>query len=235
MRSVQEVVEALDDVVHRERRRLSRRGYFAAMYRAMTARIRLGLEAGRFRDPERLVRLDVRFARYYFDALERPSKPWRVAFAAEDHERVGILQHLLLGMNAHIVFDLGQAVAEVGGELDETLRHDYDVINDILGELADEVQGVLGDHSPGLKSLDEDLGRFDERLFNWSAAKARKGAWDNARLIRVAGFAVLPLMEHHAAFLGRLILAVRADGRIGESDYQNPEAIPEVIDALVVL
>jgi len=235
METLAEVVERLDDIVLASKRGLARRGYFAAMYRAMTARIDAGLDAGRFQDPERLVRLDVRFARYYFDALENPSKPWRVALEVEDHARVGILQHLLLGMNAHINFDLGQAVAEVGGELDATLKHDYDVINDILGELSDDVQNVLGEHSPGLRSLDEKLGRFDEGLFNWSARKAREGAWNNASLIRMAGPAVLPLMEHHTAFLGRLILAVRADGRLGETDYQDPERIPEVIDALVAL
>lgn len=235
MRTIPDVLERLDDIVHTSRRQLSRRGYFAAMYRVMTQRILDGVDAGRFRNADQLVRLDVRFARFYFDALEKPSKPWRLAMDALDHERVGILQHLLLGMNAHINLDLSQAVAEVGGVLDEELKHDYDVINDILAELSDDVQGVLNDHSPGLRSLDEDLGRFDERLFNWSARKARTGAWQNASLLRVAGPALLPLMESHTAFLGRLILAVRADGRVGETDYQNPEGVPEVIDALSML
>ncbi|HJN77050.1 MAG TPA: hypothetical protein QGF58_24210 [Myxococcota bacterium] len=54
-------------------------------------------------------------------------------------------------------------------------------------------------------------------------------------LLRSTGPGVLPLMANNAAFLGRLILSVRADGRIGETDYQAPERIPEIIDDLVRL
>ena len=40
-----------------------------------------------------------------------PSRSWQVAFTAADQWRPTVLSHLLIGMNAHINFDLGVAVA----------------------------------------------------------------------------------------------------------------------------
>src|SRR6266545_4189729 len=46
---------------------------------------------------------------------EVPSGPWKVAFAAADEQATALppLRHVLLGMNAHINYDLPQALLEV--------------------------------------------------------------------------------------------------------------------------
>ena len=62
-------------------------------------------------------RWDVAFAGLYLDALRaalagsRPTRPWDVAFGAP----AGLppLRHVLLGMNAHINYDLPQALLAV--------------------------------------------------------------------------------------------------------------------------
>ena len=62
-------------------------------------------------------RWDVSFAGLYLDALEagladrKPSRPWEIAFGAPD--RLPALRHVLLGMNAHINYDLPQALLAV--------------------------------------------------------------------------------------------------------------------------
>jgi uncharacterized protein DUF5995 len=62
-------------------------------------------------------RWDVAFAGFYLDALEadtagaRPARPWEIAFSAP--REMPALRHVLLGMNAHINFDLPQALVAV--------------------------------------------------------------------------------------------------------------------------
>src|SRR5512133_3320634 len=75
---------------------------------------------GGFVDPAWTERRDLAFAELYLDALERWNEdgtapgPWQVAFALAGSEpRVPPIRHLLLGMNAHINFDLPQALLAV--------------------------------------------------------------------------------------------------------------------------
>src|SRR3984957_7801625 len=75
------------------------------------------VKRGGFADPGWVEAWDVAFAGLYLDALEadlaggRPSRPWAIAFGAP----AGLppLRHVLLGMNAHINFDLPQAIVAV--------------------------------------------------------------------------------------------------------------------------
>ena len=129
-------------------------------------------------------RLDVIFANRYLEALrqfaggERPSKCWLVAFQAAAKSRLLVLQHLLLGINAHINLDLGVAAAQAcpGAGL-QGLKRDFNQINDILSELLDVVQNKVGAISPLLRMLDLVGGRNDEVITNFSMRMAREAAW----------------------------------------------------------
>jgi hypothetical protein len=92
-----------------------------------------------------------------------------------------ILQHLLLGMNAHINFDLPIAtVASANGAGLSSLQGDFDIINDILAAMLDEVQDAVNDFSPLLDLLDRVGGRTDEELCTFSIVTARDEAWHEA-------------------------------------------------------
>ncbi|NIR65754.1 MAG: hypothetical protein GWN00_24945 [Aliifodinibius sp.] len=88
-------------------------GYFAALYRKVTIRVK-----EEFEDPERMERLDVLFANRYLEAFEQyhtrkeTTVSWKLAFDTCKRWRPIVLQHLLLGMNTHIRLDLGVAAAE---------------------------------------------------------------------------------------------------------------------------
>ena len=64
-------------------------------------------------------KLDVIFANRYIKAYyqyqtQQPaSKTWEAAFVEADNYWIIVLQHLLLGMNAHINLDLGIAAAQI--------------------------------------------------------------------------------------------------------------------------
>ncbi|MDX1546136.1 MAG: DUF5995 family protein [Rhodothermales bacterium] len=186
--TIDAVLARLDALIGAARRAESRMGYFAALYRGVTARVKAGIEAGRFEDPARMARLDVVFARRYLDAYDayaragRCSACWTVAFDAAATERPIVLQHLLAGMNAHIDLDLGIAAAEVApGAALPALEHDFNVINQILVEMLDDVQDRIARVSPWMAVLDRLAGSRDEALARLGLRGTRRGAWLAAR------------------------------------------------------
>ena len=184
LQTVDDVLGALDAVVDRARERDERTGFFAVMYHTVTARVKEGIAAGFFDDGERLARLDVTFASRYLDALrsfeagERPTASWDAAFTAGRNARPILLQHLLLGVNAHINLDLGIAAASAApGDALPALRRDFDRINEILASVLEHVQRAMSRLSPCLGLLDRLGGRHDDEVIRFSIDKARAGAW----------------------------------------------------------
>ena len=83
--TIADVLVALDSIVDRSLAEASRFGYFAALYRGVTRRVKDGIAAGRFENGPRMERLDVVFALRYLDAYDgfragkavRPAGPSR--------------------------------------------------------------------------------------------------------------------------------------------------------------
>ena len=159
--TIDEVIENLDGVIARARRQDSRAGYFPALYRKVTVRVKEGIRDGVFEDGERMERLDVIFASRYLEAVsavargEPTTRSWAVSFRAARSWWPIVLQHLLLGMNAHINLDLGIAAARTapGAEL-ASLENDFNTINDVLAKLVNGVKEELTAVWPRLRRLD---------------------------------------------------------------------------------
>ena len=164
-KTIENATEIMDDIVQDSISKGERLGYFAALYRTVTYVVKERCDEGFFEDNDRMRRLDVIFANRYFAAYDayykqndEPSKSWQVAFDHTKLKQLIILQHLLMGMNAHINLDLGIAAAEVAdewGALDDSLLGDFNRLNNILAGLIDRVQEEIGNVSPLLKFLDK--------------------------------------------------------------------------------
>jgi Family of unknown function (DUF5995) len=182
--TIEEVLEALDNVIARALEGGSRIGYFAAVYRKVTAKIAEGIATGFFDDSERMQRLDVVFADRYLSALAgyqtggTATKSWELALEATTASRPIILQHLLVGINAHINLDLGIAAAATApGQALPGLRRDFDRINEIIASLISRVEHDIAEVSPWIGLLDRIGGRHDEELVRFSIEVARTEAW----------------------------------------------------------
>jgi hypothetical protein len=181
------------------------RRIFLSVYATMTKAIHDAIVDGRFMDPAWTATLTTRFATLYFDAeqaWEEGSddcpKPWCAAFAAAGRARVSVIEHALLGINAHIVYDLPFAVAAamresgdvVAGRLQgDTLarrRHDYEVVNHILVETITAAQGVLATESRLSAWLDMLALRLDEYAAEALLRASRTQGWHNALALAVA-------------------------------------------------
>lgn len=183
-RSIEEVIERLDLIIADAKNTNSPLGYFAALYRKVTIKVKEGIEDNFFDHGPRMEQLDVIFANRYFDAYHRykneetATLSWVSAFALETRYRPIVLQHLLLGMNAHINLDLGIAAAEVAKGHDITdLHNDFNKINEILASLVDEVYNDLSEIWPTLRVILKLLGKVDNYLVDFSMKLARDGAW----------------------------------------------------------
>lgn len=203
--TIDDVIEKLDEIIDNAVQENSRLGFFAVLYRTVTIKVKEGIAAGRFENGERMERLDVIFANRYLEAYEQfrsgatPTSSWLEAFEAAKSWRLLILQHLLLGINAHINLDLGIAAAETTpGAALPGLKHDFDEINQILGALLDDVQKKISSLSLLLGLLDRVGGRRDEVVFEFSMEMARDGAWRFAEK-----FAALTPEQHSAAIAER--------------------------------
>ncbi|MCH7403594.1 DUF5995 family protein [Belliella kenyensis] len=184
MNTIQEVITKMDQIIEECESESSRIGYFAILYRQVTVRIALGIADGEFEDNPRMEILDIIFAKRFIDAYEGYKSrssitiSWQTAFdAAKDKHHI-VLQHLLLGINAHINLDLGIAAVETVGAANlSTIKNDFDNINGVLGELVDGVKNNIGALSPLFRLLIKLAKGKDEILVNFSISVARDGAW----------------------------------------------------------
>jgi hypothetical protein len=188
--------------------------FFLATYLRTTRAVADELGRGGFRDLAWVERWDVAFADLYLDAVEdrqtgrRPPEPWAVAFGAGDRDGLPPLRHVLLGMNAHINYDLAQSLlavitpAEFGDPALRARRHaDHEHIDQVLvarvGAEDSELEAAGGPRSRTDRLL-QPLNRLATRRF---LRESRAKVWANTRLLdgaRRAG------PDHYAARLAEL-------------------------------
>ena len=184
-RTLDDVVGDLTVIVGDARQRGSCTGLFASMYRSVTCEIRDTVRSGGFfSDDVRMEHLAVVFADRYIDAYhgyqdgEETTESWRLAFEySEAARRRMILQHLLLGMNAHINLDLGIATADVVPDHLPTVYADFLRINEILFQMVDDLQANLGAVSPRMSWFDRLGLGADEAFMRLGIRTARDMAW----------------------------------------------------------
>lgn len=187
MNSIDEVLVKLDRIIEDCYQKETRVGYFAILYRKVTQRVKEGIEREEFDDNSRMERLDVLFAKRFTDAYDSwqssktCTKSWKVAFEASEQSNYLALQHLFLGINAHINLDLGIAASETMGKQNiEPIQNDFNQINSLLSELVDGVKSNLSTISPLFGWLIPLAKGKDEILLNFSIQVARDGAWKYA-------------------------------------------------------
>ena len=197
--------EAVESVVRTMQERLdglsSDQAYlreFLGTYRRTTLAVGQAVDAGEFEDPEWVERWDVAFAELYVVALDAhlgggtPSRPWRLAFdAAPD---LPALRHVLLGINAHVNYDLPQALLAVISDDDFTdpslmasRRRDHERIDGVLASRVAAEDAELGMHGRTLTDrLLQPLNRLSSKRF---LREARIKVWHNTGELQAARLA----------------------------------------------
>ena len=176
-----------------------RRRFFHATYLRTTRAVRDALRDGLFADPDWVQRWDVAFADLYLRALtSRPgtpgsAAPWEVAFrAAREHPDLPPLRHVLLGINAHVNFDLPQALLEVisaaefaDPALIAQRRADHERIDEVLARRVGAEDSELGQLGPRSR-VDTLLGPANQAATRRFLREARAKVWANTLELNAA-------------------------------------------------
>ncbi|MFN2517905.1 MAG: DUF5995 family protein [Jatrophihabitantaceae bacterium] len=192
----------VDDVVAQMQARLdvlpaaSSRRPFLSTYMRTTQAVGDAVESGTFLDPEWVERWDVAFAELYLGAYDAfvtgesyaVPRPWRLAFTAPDD--LPALRHVLLGINAHVNYDLPQAMLSVISPTDfddASLLHsrlrDHERIDDVLASRVKAEDDQLGDPKTLLDRLLAPLNRLGSKRF---LREARQKVWHNVHALNAA-------------------------------------------------
>ena len=199
--TIEDLITRMEDMQARLDASADGRRHWHGVYRRGTIAVRDEIRPGGFLDAAWLERWDLVFAGIYLEAMERwdrgqrPSGPWQVAFEATRDPAVPPLRHVLLGLNAHVNFDLPQALIgvisdEEFADPDVTRRRfaDHKHVDDVLVvRVGSEDRQIAAAERPGDRSLADrllvPLNRAGSKRF---LKEARAKVYDNARLLSAA-------------------------------------------------
>ena len=169
------------------------RAPFASLYTDITIAVGDAIRAGRFEDNEWAARYLTTFAELYRVAFvayvdgDHGAVPasWRIAFDAARDERVLAVQHVSLGVNAHVDRDLSHALVLVGigdhGASRSSRHRDHNLVNDILHENVDNALASLAmTYAPGLGEAPPAVMNLLSETYFRAVAAGRFKAWVDA-------------------------------------------------------
>lgn len=192
----QELIVQMFDRAASWRENGDNRYIFLNCYAMMTENMLGALEKEQFKDNRWVERLLHHFADYYFIALDQYNcgedcvpKVWLHAHRTSGERRLLTIQYLLLGINAHINYDLVLALSDVltpeWDSLSEDKRRlrylDHKQVNTIIGQTIDKVQDeVIEKRDPWMDVIDRLMGRADEWLLSRLITHWREEVWKEA-------------------------------------------------------
>ncbi|MGW1346612.1 DUF5995 family protein [Kribbella sp. NPDC002412] len=163
---------------------LEHRRIFLSTYLRTTQAVGTAIDQARFEDPEWVELWDVKFAELYLDAhdaAQTAARPWRLAFGTPAD--MPPLVHVLLGINAHVNYDLPQALLAVISDEDFTdpqlmarRRRDHERIDGVLAERVAAEDRQLGGARSLLDQVLTPLNRLASQRF---LRESRQKVWHN--------------------------------------------------------
>ncbi|TQM58452.1 DUF5995 family protein [Humibacillus xanthopallidus] len=191
-RSIADVIDRMTGLLDTMPQSLESRRSFLATYLRTTRAVDAAIRDGEFEDPVWVEAWDVVFADLYLDALENDlssdpgrsaPRPWRLAFGAP--EELAPLRHVLLGINAHINYDLPQALLGVISDAEFAdpvvlagRARDHERIDGVLsGRVAAEDAELASQQAKSL--LDRVLTPLNRRASTRFLREARRKVWHN--------------------------------------------------------
>ena len=193
-----------------------RRAIFLRLYYMMTLEVHAAIngcgdyeDRQVFMDPAWVFRLSGKFSTLYFKSLEAPDseRAWQLAYAVAERPGSSVVENALLGINAHINFDLPRAIAENLQDDDlsdfttvQRRKFDHDQVNNLLVRTLNPVQKILArDYEPGIAAADWLLGNLDEQVSAAALRQYRERVWWDA-----IAYAAAPTDEDRAIVYNKL-------------------------------
>ncbi len=169
---------------------------FLSCYSMMSTNMISAIDKREFHDEVWVKKLLNHFADYYFKSLtcydcgDLTPKVWEYAHKATLNNELSDLQLLILGVNAHINYDLVFALYDMLkpewqtlSEIQKRERYeDHCHVNHVIAKTIDRVQDeILEPLNPSLEWIDLLFGRMDEFLISRLIKNWRGNVWDSAQ------------------------------------------------------
>jgi hypothetical protein len=197
-RTIERLLARMDGLVAELEAEQDTGRWFLATYTRTTRAVGAALEDGFFEDPAWVEEWDVVFADLYLDALEayrrapqEAPRPWRIAFRADP--ALPPEAHVLLGMNAHINYDLPQALLAMippeafdDPRLLDRRRRDHERIDHVLAERVAAEDGELQRASAGRTLVDRAMRPLNHAAARRFLREARQKVWHNTTALHEA-------------------------------------------------
>lgn len=181
MNTLEEVLQKLDEIILWCKDHNNPAGYFACAYRTTTAQVLFHIQQKKFEDNERMKIFDIAFAKRYLAAWDNFQKGKKIhnlvslAFEAIKNPHLLILQHIILGMNAHINLDLGLTAASIVPKRKiNPLRKDFDRINGVIASINQNVQEKLNEICYPVDLIDQISKGKDNEILDFAIKKPAK-------------------------------------------------------------
>jgi hypothetical protein len=230
--SVGGALSALETVASRLREKGDARAVFPDVYAVITRRVKEAIE-GRgpaFLEPQWISRLAGLFCEYYLAALgasldgrRTGADAWDVAFQSCGARGTAASMNALLGINAHINYDLAQGlfdnIVQHGAVNDARLlsryRHDHDLVNEILEAAMPEIFQILVERYEcplaAVATVSKGLQETIARAVLFTLRQWRDRVWDDLVELLTASSplghkAVLARMNRRAGLVARALV-----------------------------
>lgn len=192
------LIEHMEEVGERLLVDHDERQHFHGAYLRSTKAVLADAESGKFADNDWARRWGLAFARLYMDAFtawevgEPAPSAWQVAFDASRNPDISPLRHSLLGINAHINYDLPQALLAVitdpefdDEELMASRAADHAHVDSILvARVPEEDKRLAEVEEPGDRTIvDRVLRPFNRAGTRRFLKEGRRKVWRNTRIL----------------------------------------------------
>jgi tetratricopeptide (TPR) repeat protein len=200
-RDIDEAIPALKKALDWYHENNDYRAVFLRAYYIITVNVHAAVHGrgewrkGIFFDPDWIASLAGKFSSLYFQSLttfERSPESelaWKVAHRLAEDRSSTVVQDLLLGLNAHINYDLAYGIymnfKEHGDDRNHLLlprrKFDHDQVNEILLRSIPEITTTLArDYGGAIRFLDVALDRLDDLLAGTGLRYYRERVWWDA-------------------------------------------------------
>jgi Family of unknown function (DUF5995) len=165
---------------------------FNYLYSVITGQVQRDYLDDKFADGDFITRLDVAFANRYLrgidGAADAAPAPWRCLMESRSERRISPLAFAVVGVSAHVNYDLAFAVLETSLEMGRSSlvdRDDYDHLNQIFFREMRRLRRHFEDQDErkfekafGLTTLENLLGDIIVVVARWLAWRKAQRLWD---------------------------------------------------------
>lgn len=255
-KNINEALTALETVAERLRQDGDARAAFPDIYSIITRKVaeQVQRKDGIFKEPQWISRLAGRFCERYLETLrwsleQRPQDcdAWSAAYACSPLARSIPLQHVILGLSAHINFDLAfgiyETIREFGHEACPEMlaryKHDHDQVNALLlASVPEAFERLSRRYSCVVSSL---LYAHAFKPSRWLTMQVlshwRAQVWENVTALLATGSVakqdmLIAGMERRSGIYGRLF---KLPSDLAELPFRTQRARPEKVAPVIPL